>query len=154
MWLNLSSLIGDMQTLQQCAGERYLISLIIIIPPDRSPPPDCCPSPNFPLYRVDTDQINCADARGSLRWEVGRLWKNKKLWDQWCQDWSEEEEWAMFWQVCGVMSTERQRRFELMRPGDGGGRKERKKKTEKKKGGRASLACSLLHRDLVRCLFK
>lgn len=37
MWLNLSSLIGVMQTLQQCAAERYLISLIIIIPPDRSP---------------------------------------------------------------------------------------------------------------------
>lgn len=77
MWLNLSSLIGDMQTLQQCAGERYLISLIIVIPPDQSPPPDCCPSPNFPLYRVDTDQINSADARGSLcaeteSWSLGK----------------------------------------------------------------------------------
>lgn len=74
MGLNLSSLIGDMQTPQQCAAERYLISLIIIAPPDRPPPPDCCPSPNFPLYRVDTDQINSADARGSpLRKKVGRL---------------------------------------------------------------------------------
>lgn len=51
-----------MQTLQQCAAERYLISLII--PLDRPPPPDC-PSPNFPLYRAHTDQINSADARGS-----------------------------------------------------------------------------------------
>lgn len=74
MWLNLSSLIGDKQTLQQCAAERYLISLIIIIPPDQSPLPDCCPSPNFPLYRVDTDQTNSADARGALlRQKVGRL---------------------------------------------------------------------------------
>lgn len=38
MWLNLSSLIGAIQTAQQCAAERYLISLIIIIPPDQSPP--------------------------------------------------------------------------------------------------------------------
>lgn len=75
MWLNLRSLIGDMQTPQQCAGERYLISLIIIIPPDQSPPPDYCPSPNFPLYRVDTDQINSADAGGPLavKRKVGRL---------------------------------------------------------------------------------
>lgn len=52
MWLNLSSLIGDMQTLQQCAGERYLISLIAT--PDQSPPPDCCPSPISFLFIVAT----------------------------------------------------------------------------------------------------
>lgn len=66
MWLNLSSLIGDMQNPQQCAGERYLISLIIIIRPDLPLPTDCCPSPNFPLYRVDTSQTHSADACGSM----------------------------------------------------------------------------------------
>lgn len=71
MWLNLSSLIGDMQTLQQCAAERYLISPIIVIPP-----PDCCPSPNFPLYRAHTEQTNSADAHGSpLRLKLGGLCK-------------------------------------------------------------------------------
>lgn len=50
MGLNLSSLVGDVPTLKQCAAQRYLISLIII-----TPPPDCCPSPNFPPYRADTD---------------------------------------------------------------------------------------------------
>lgn len=50
-----------------------LLALLSLFPSDQSPLQDCCPSPNFPLYRVDTDQINSADARGSLlRLKVGR----------------------------------------------------------------------------------
>lgn len=48
MWLNLSSLIGHMQTPQQCAGERYLISLIL--PPDQAPTTDSCPTPATFLF--------------------------------------------------------------------------------------------------------
>lgn len=100
MWLKLSSLIGDMQALQQCAGERYLISLIIITPPDQSPPPDCCPSPNLALYHVDTDQINCADARGSmLGRKLGLLVKIKR-----CESTGARTERSAGYVLTGVVS--------------------------------------------------
>lgn len=108
---NLSSLIGS--TVQQCVAERYLISLIIIFPPDQSPPPDCCPSPNSPFYRVRTDQIHCACGFLLAKKVVGNKTEPTRASAGW-------REWATLWQMWWRVSTERPRCSELTRPGDAG----------------------------------